>query len=408
MLNRIFDKNRLIPTLYSRSLIAQLRAGYFSPLTTLSRNDHTNPTSEETVAISFYCEIQPYFLVAGMEEVLTLLQIGTGYYEENHRFRNTFAHLNLCYHKDGELIRQERLIERIPVLTIQGRYSEFYHLLSIIEQLLTFSIQTATSLYRVLVTLHKKTIYIQPSSYYDYRQQLRSGLVYEIATRRYNLDYQEHPTVMVSTLAQSVYSHLPVFNVMNEPMMNDRLQEVDIKCVRYVESIADNEEIVITVDNNQYAIPTTIRVIAALWRIYWEKRQNGSIAEANRYQLDWIRLSTPMHLRDQSLPLVFAKDLNYGINPRLIAEVRSAIEELKTTLIQHYSYLQLREAKQVVNTFCNHIKILVDSDLSVSQIIEYETNETKIDAYAINLEKWASFYEIDKKVNYQYEPTSRE
>src|SRR4029078_753962 len=81
------------------------------------------------------------------------------------------------------------------------------------------------------------------------------------------------------------------------------------------------------VDFDNDCVGTSLAVMDAMFERYRELTDAGRPDEARRYKLFGVRPDTSATVRDLSVPPLGMKELDMGVNPRLVFFLRHAIDE---------------------------------------------------------------------------------
>jgi nicotinate phosphoribosyltransferase len=110
---------------------------------------------------------------------------------------------------------------------------------------------------------------------------------------------------------------------------------------------------------------------------YRELIDAGNESEAPKYKLYGIRLDTSGSLRDESVLPLGEAALDLGVNPRLVFNVRKAIDAA-------WERWDLPEAWKVgAQEYCRGVKIVVSGGFGPEKIRRFEKLGVPVDIYAV-------------------------
>ena len=110
---------------------------------------------------------------------------------------------------------------------------------------------------------------------------------------------------------------------------------------------------------------------------YRELMDAGEVAEAERYKLYGVRLDTSGSLRDQSVPPLGDPALDLGVNPRLVFNVRQALDSA-------WESWDLPAAwRRRAQEYCQAVKIVVSGGFNPEKIRRFEKLGVPVDIYAV-------------------------
>lgn len=131
------------------------------------------------------------------------------------------------------------------------------------------------------------------------------------------------------------------------------------------------------VDFNNDSIQDTLRVLDAMFAKYRELTDAGNKEEAEKYKLYGVRLDTSGSLRDVSVTPLGDPPLDLGVNPRLVFNVRSALDSAWERWDLPVSWIE------AARRFCHNVKIVVSGGFNPDKIRKFEKLSVPADIYAV-------------------------
>ncbi|RME40492.1 MAG: nicotinate phosphoribosyltransferase, partial [Caldilineae bacterium] len=160
-------------------------------------------TGDVWVEMQVFTRRKPMAVVAGVDKALSMLRHCTGYFDEDGSFVETWQHLEVEAVQDGDIVRYNGDVMQVqPVMKIRGRYRDIAILETPILGALTRGSRIATNVYNTLVAARGKPVLFFPARFDAHEVQAADGYAYDIAVKRFNMDYGGHVASFVSTDAQ--------------------------------------------------------------------------------------------------------------------------------------------------------------------------------------------------------------
>ena len=141
-------------------------------------------------------------IVVGVDKALEMLRLCTGYWDGDNfvatsdKLEVWAVHDGTAVHSDGNPLNVE------PVLKVRGRYRDFALLETPTLGVLTRSSRVATNVYETLMAARGKPVLFFPARFDLHEVQAADGYAYNIAIKRFNLEYSHEIGSFVSTDAQ--------------------------------------------------------------------------------------------------------------------------------------------------------------------------------------------------------------
>ncbi|MBA3534713.1 MAG: nicotinate phosphoribosyltransferase [Ardenticatenales bacterium] len=327
------------------------------------------------VEMHFYTR-RPFAVVAGVDKALAMLRYGAGSYE-NGRFRPTWEQLQVEAVQDGAVTTYDpdwRFIQ--PVIRVCGRYRDFALLETPMLGVLTRTSRIATNVYEVLKAARGKPVLFFPARFDAHEVQAADGYAYDIAVKRFVLDYRDGPPTMISTDAQGDWWGGAGGGTVSHAAIAAFLGQTEVAVLAFARFVPPEVPRIALVDYHNGSVDTAVRVARAMFEQWWAATQRGD-EDAARYRLYAVRLDTSMALRDESVPPLGDKVLDNGVNPRLVWNVRQALDEAWR------SWTLSAEAAEAAAHFCHEVKIVVSGGFNPAKIRWFEGLHVPADIYGI-------------------------
>jgi Nicotinic acid phosphoribosyltransferase len=329
------------------------------------------------VEMQWFTRRKPFSLIAGVDKALAMLEHCTGYYEDE-QFVNTYSKLSVEAVHDGVITPYSGDPLRIlPVIRVRGRYRDFALLETPMLGTLTRATRIATNVYNVLVAARGKPVLFFPARFDAHEVQAADGYAYNIAVQRFNNDYNHRVGSFISTDAQGDWwgglgggtlAHAAI-----AAFLGDTAQAMLAFCATRPLDVAR----IALVDFHNDCVGDSLRVMDALFERYRALMDEGREQEALRYKLYGVRPDTSGTLRDISVPPLGDKELDLGVTPRLVFNLRNAINAAweRWDLPERW----IEPARQ----WCRDVKIVVTGGFGPKKITRFEELGVPVDIYGV-------------------------
>jgi nicotinate phosphoribosyltransferase len=316
-------------------------------------------------------------VVVGVDKALAMLRHCTGYLEAE-RFVSTWDQLEVEAVHDGEIVKYDGDPLRIqPVIRARGRYRDFALLETPTLGILTRASRVATNVYNTLIAARGKPVLFFPARFDLHEVQAADGYAYSVAVQRFNQDYAQTLGTFVSTDAQGDWwggaGGGTVAHAAIACFFGDTAETMLAFCHTrppYIPRIA-------LVDFNNDSVGDSLAVLDAMFPRYQELMEAGDETEARKFVLYGVRLDTGGSVRDASVPPLGDAALDLGVNPRLVFNVRQALDNAWERW--KVSSVWQERAKE----FCRSVKIVVSGGFNPEKIKRFERLGVPVDIYAV-------------------------
>ena len=318
-------------------------------------------------------------VVVGVDKALEMLRHCTGYWE-NGQFIETADKLEVWAVQDGIMTESSDgdPMNIQPVIKVRGRYRDFALLETPTLGILTRSSRVATNVYETLMAARGKPVLFFPARFDLHEVQAADGYAYNIAVQRFNMDYSHKLGPFVSTDAQGDWwggagggtvAHAAIASFLGDTA--EAMMEFSRILPAHIPRIA-------LVDFNNDSVRDTLRVLNAMFVKYRELLDSGNKEEAKKYVLYGVRLDTSGSLRDVSVPPLGDPSLDLGVNPRLVFNVRQALDSASENW-------DMPEAeKEAAGEYCRNVKIVVSGGFNPEKIRRFEKLRVPVDLFNNN------------------------
>lgn len=330
------------------------------------------------VEMQWFTRRQPFSVVVGVDKALAMLQNCTGYYDDAGAFVNTYDQLEVEAVHDGVVVRYDgNPLNVRPVLKVRGRYRDFALIETPTLGALTRETRIATNVYNVLVAARGKPVLFFPARFDAHEVQAADGYAYNIAIQRCNLDYGRDVDAYISTDAQGDWwgglgggtiAHAAIAAFLGN----------SVECMlAFAETRPLEIPRIALIDFDNDCVGTSLLVMDAMFARYRELVEADQAQEACRYKLYGVRPDTGGTLRDVSVPPLGMKELDMGVNPRLVFFLRQAIDEAWKRWSLPDSWVARAQE------WCHDVKIVVTGGFSPKKIRRFEELGVPADIYGV-------------------------
>ena len=365
----------------NRMLTALAKEGY-----TYSGNYHNLPEgmSPEQIAVGDIEVEMQWFTrrmgkttVVGVDKSLEMLKHCSGYFNGD-EFIDTSGNLEVWAVHDGTTVKYDGDPSKIqPVIKVRGRYRDFALLETPTLGILTRSSRVATNVYETLVAAKGKPVLFFPARFDVHEVQAADGYAYNIALQRFNKDYARELGAFVSTDAQGDWWGGAGGGTVAHAAIASFLGDTAEAMMQFSHILPARIPRIALVDFNNDSVRDSLRTLDAMFAKYRELMDAGKTEEAEKYKLYGIRLDTGGNLRDVSVTPLGEPALDLGVNPRLVFNVRSALDSA-------WERWDLPTAwKEAAKEFCHSVKIVVSGGFAPEKIRKFEKLDVPVDIYAV-------------------------
>jgi nicotinate phosphoribosyltransferase len=315
--------------------------------------------------------------VVGVDKALAMLRHCTGYWEGD-QFIDTSDQLEVWAVHDGTTVKSDGDPLHVePVIRVRGRYRDFALLETPTLGILTRSSRVATNVYETMLAARGKPILFFPARFDLHEVQAADGYAYNIAVKRFNLDYGNELGPFVSTDAQGDWWGGAGGGTVAHAAIASFLGDTAEAMMQFSRILPARIPRIALVDFNNDSVRDTLRVMNAMFNRYMELKNLGDETEAAKYVLYGVRLDTSGSLRDVSVEPLGDPSLDLGVTPRLVFSVRQAMD----AAWESWSIPEVW--KDAAREYCRNIKIVVSGGFNPEKIRRFEKLKVPVDIYAV-------------------------
>ncbi len=315
--------------------------------------------------------------VVGVDKSLEMIRHCTGYFDDD-KFIDTSDKLEVWAVHDGTTVKYDGDPTKVqPVIKVRGRYRDFALIETPSLGILTRSSRVATNVYETLVASRGKPVLFFPARFDMHEVQAADGYAYNIAVQRFNLDKESDLGPFVSTDAQGDWWGGAGGGTVAHAAIASFLGDTAEAMMQFANILPPRIPRIALVDFNNDSVRDTLRVLDSLFAKYKELIDAGSKEEAEKYKLYGVRLDTSGSLRDVSVQPLGDVALDLGVNPRLVFNVRQAIDNAWE------SWNLPDRWKEAAREYCRNVKIVVSGGFNPEKIRKFEKLEVPVDIYAV-------------------------
>lgn len=330
------------------------------------------------VEMQFFTRRRPYSLIGGVDEALAILQSCSGYFTSDGSFVNTAELLDVEAVQDGVFSAYDGDPLRVePVLKVRGRYRDFAILETPILGSLTETTRIATNVYELLVAARGKDLLFFPARFAHYKLQALHGYAYSLAVQAYNAKHGTSSQVLVSTYDQAGWWGGNGNGTMAHSTIACFLGDTAETMVQFSRIMPVSVPRIALVDYHNDCVGETLRVMEQMFKRYYGYYCSGDLAEAEKYKLTAVRLDTSGNMRDVAVAPLGKRELDCGVNPRLVWTVRQAIDQAFT------AWSLPQAAETIAQDWCQAVKIVATGGFDAKRIREFEELAVPVDIYGV-------------------------
>lgn len=316
-------------------------------------------------------------VVVGVDKALAMLKHCTGYWEGD-KFIETADKLEVWAVHDGVTVESDSDPMNVqPVLKVRGRYRDFALLETPTLGILTRASRVATNVYETLSAARGKPVLFFPARFDLHEVQAADGYAYNIAVQRFNMDYAHKIGPFVSTDAQGDWWGGAGGGTVAHAAIAAFLGDTAEAMMAFARILPARIPRIALVDFNNDNVRDALLVLDRMFAKYRELSDAGNAEEAAKYKLYGVRLDTSGTVRDVSVQPLGDPALDLGVNPRLVFNVRQALDSASER------WRLPKVWQQAAREYCRNVKIIVSGGFNPEKIRKFEKLEVPADIYAV-------------------------
>lgn len=316
----------------------------------------------------------PFALITGVEVALQMLRHATGYYDPQGQFVETYAELEVDAVHDGDITTYDGNVEEVlTVMEIRGRYRDFAILETPVLGVLTRASRIATNVYEVLQVSNGKRVLFFPARFDVPEVQRIDGYAYWLAVQRYNMDYRQQVTPLVSTHAQAEWWGGRGTGTIPHALIACFLADEVETMVQFARHMPMETPRILLADFNNDTVGASVATVSKFWDYYRAAYEAGDETAMRQWTLNGVRLDTSGTLRDKALKEGDPK----GVSPLLVRTVRRALNNAWA------SWNVPHALEEVAKRYCQNVQIIVSGGFNREKVEWFERSRTPVDAYGV-------------------------
>jgi len=316
-------------------------------------------------------------VVVGVDKALAMLKHSTGYFD-GEKFVDTSGRLKVWAVEDGCTVTYDGDAASIqPVMRVCGRYRDFALLETPTLGILTRSSRVATNVYETFVAARGKPVLFFPARFDLHEVQAADGYAYNIAIQRFNLDHAKELGPFISTDAQGDWWGGAGGGTVAHAAIASFLGDTAEAILQFARVLPAAIPRIALVDFNNDSVRDSLYVLEELFSRYRELMDADRAEEAAKYKLYGVRLDTSGGIRDVSVPPLGDPALDLGVTPRLVFNVRQALDAAWQAWRLPQSW------QEAAREYCQGVKIVVSGGFNPDRIRKFERLGVPADIYAV-------------------------
>ncbi len=324
------------------------------------------------VDMQYFTRRDPFSVVAGVDHALAMFKLCTGYFDDDGNFVNTYPHLEIDAVHDGT-----KVVPWEPVLRVRGRYRDFAVLETPTLGALARRTRIATNVYNTLRAAGGKPLLFFPARFDINETQPGDGYAYRIAVDVRNAEQQGNLGTFISTEAQGDWWGEKGGGTVAHGYLLCFLRDTVEAMLQFAAVLPAEVNRVALVDVNNDCVGDSVKTATAMFQRYRQLIDAGKPEEAARYVLFGVRPDTSGNMIDQSVVPLGDPRLDCGVNPRLIYNIRNALDNLAEHTDLPYGWLE--RARQ----YFRQVQIMATGGFTPDRIAQFEAMGVPVDIYGV-------------------------
>ncbi len=334
---------------------------YFNRTKEILQNDGHHPT----LRMQFFQKNNDV-CVCGIDEAIGIMKEALG---------EDYKKLEVKTLHDGDVVDEFE-----TVMTIEGDYSSFSHLETVMLGALARRTKVATNVYRTVREASKvtdKPVLFFPARFDIYQVQAGDGYAYDIAMKSLGRDPKKGGNG-VSTNAQGEWWGSYGLGTIPHALIAAYGGDTVKASLKFAKNIDPNVKRVVLVDYENDCVKTSLEVAEAMLEEY-----KGS-GKDKRYKLAGVRLDTSGSMVDNSIVDQMGQFKPTGVNEQLVMNVYNALQEKGKEFPED----------SVERKFYHEIGIVVSGGFTPEKIKRFEDKSLPIMAYGVGSSMFSGNYDF--------------
>jgi nicotinate phosphoribosyltransferase len=330
------------------------------------------------VEVQFFTRRAGKTVVVGVDKALSMLRHCTGYFDALGEWVPTWQNLQVTAVHDGVMTTYHGDPLRVqPIIKVQGRYRDFALLETPMLGILSRSSRIATNVYNVLQAARGKQVLFFPARFDLHEVQAADGYAYDVAIARFNHDFGGQIRPYISTDAQGDWWGGAGGGTIAHAAIACFLSDTAAAMLAFAEYVPADVPRIALVDFNNDSVTDAVRTMQVMFERYNSLITADNEVEAQKYVLFGVRLDTSGSLRDLNVPPLGDPSLDLGVTPRLVFNVRQAINNAWA----HWTLKPSEEA--LAKQYCQNVRIVVTGGFNPAKISRFEKLQVPVDVYGV-------------------------
>jgi nicotinate phosphoribosyltransferase len=235
----------------------------------------------------------------------------------------------------------------------------------------------ATNVYNTLIAAKGKPVLFFPARFDLHEVQAADGYAYSIAVERFNHDFAGQLPPFISTDAQGDWWGGRGGGTVAHSAIACFFGDTAEAMMAFSSTLPASIPRIALVDFNNDCVGDSLAVATRLFKRYRELIEQGLTEEAESYRLYGVRLDTSASLRDVSVTPLGDAELDLGVTPRLVFNVRQELDSAWR------SWDLPRDWQERAEEYCRGIQIVVSGGFGPEKISRFERLRVPVDIYAV-------------------------
>ncbi len=324
------------------------------------------------VDMQYFTRREPFSVVAGVDHALAMFKFCTGYLDAQGTFVSTYDQLDIEAVHDGT-----KIAPWDPVIRVRGRYRDFCVLETPTLGALARRTRIATNVYKTLQAARGKPLLFFPARFDIHDTQPGDGYAYRIAVDTWNTDQKGNLNPFISTEAQGDWWGEKGGGTVAHGYLLCFLRDTVEAMLQFAEVIPPDVKRVALVDVNNDCVGDSIATAKAMFQRYRDLTEAGETEAATRYILTGVRPDTSGNMIDKSVVPLGDARLDCGVNPRLIHNIRNALDTLADEIDVPENW------KERAQQYFSQIQIVATGGFNPQRIAQFEALGVPVDIYGV-------------------------
>lgn len=329
-------------------------------------------TGDMEVEMQIFTKREPFSVVAGTDNAIAMLKKCAGYFDTGGRFVNTFDRLEVLAVQDGTKVKPW-----LPAMKIRGRYRNFAILETPVLGAIGRRTRIATNVYLTLKAARGKPVLFFPARFDIHETQPGDGYAYRVAIEAYNLDARTKVVPFISTNSQGDWWGEEGGGTVSHSYILCFLRDTAEAMIKFSDILPVNVNRIVLVDTNNNCVADSLTTARTMFAKYIACLEAGQPEQARKYILFAVRLDTAGDVIDNSIEPSGDANADCGVCPRLVENVRYALNRGWESLSLPEKWLP--EAEK----YFRNIKIVVSGGFDPERIEQFESLEVPADIYGV-------------------------